>query len=65
MLKQILGKTALALTMASFLASSGRTLAQSPSSTAPAPPAPTSITGTDPEPQGTIISIILTILELT
>jgi hypothetical protein len=64
MLKQIVRKTVFALAMASLLASSGRVLAQSTSSNAPAPPSPTSITGTDPEPQGTIISIILTILQL-
>jgi hypothetical protein len=56
----VLASTLLALTM-----HAGRTFAQSTTTTATVPaPTPTSVGGTDPEPQGTIVVIILQLLQL-
>jgi hypothetical protein len=58
--KLVLASTLLALTM-----HAGRAFAQSTTATSTVPaPTPSSVGGTDPEPQGTIVVIILQLLQL-
>ena len=65
MIKHAVRKLALASTLLALTMHAGRAFAQS-TSTPPTVPAPTpsSVGGTDPEPQGTIVVIILQLLQL-
>ena len=65
MIKHAIRKLVLASTLLALTVHAGGAFAQSATSGAPVPsPAPTSVGGTDPEPQGTIVVIILQLLQL-
>jgi hypothetical protein len=59
MIKHVTHRLVLALVFALLANSAGKAIAQS---TAPPPPAPTSVTGTDPEPQISYTDLFLVFL---
>ena len=71
MVKNSIRKFALAVTFAALAASGVTGLAQSAGSTSSNPPStttssssPNSVTGTDPEPQGDVVTVLLVLLGL-
>jgi hypothetical protein len=62
MTKQTARKLTLALTLAALMAPAGMAFAQS--TTEPPTPTPLSVTGTNPEPQGDVIHMVLVFLHL-